>query len=341
MTSSSFFKNKSNTFNQMRSGLYQGNVYHGRKKCISSTIDHSFTYPVWMALLDLDEIEAGKVPDSFWCSFSPGKLSVTKWRRSDYFGEAEESLSKSIKSLVENRTGLMIRKVWLLTNLSFLGVFNFNPVSVYYCFNSEEQLCAAVLEVSNTPWLDKRIYVLKIQHENDLVCWEKDFHVSPFMDKEHDYIWDLSTPGEKLVIHAISKRRNLEYSQIDWTSPHVSGDAPCTFISRDSIKDHPTSFVVRLDCRRVELKDAAACILSNPCMPLEAVLWIHIEALKVWWNGVSYVNPPPKSRQLGTRDALKHLLIFSIAFIVRYGVVVPVQAMKQMFCSLLLRFQTI
>jgi DUF1365 family protein len=340
----------------MPTSIFEGKVYHSRTKCVSSPVEHSFSYSVWMALIDLKQVEEHReaIPSSFICSFDPNKVALTKWRRSDHFGK-NENLSVDVKELVNLRTGIeQIDRIELLTNLSFFGAYNFNPVSVYYCYQQkqkdeeEDRLVAVVLEVSNTPWLDKRMYVLKFDQDKTLnmkyeVCWEKDFHVSPFMDVSHYYDWilhPLRNNDQKLSISAISKRRDLKSAEVKWDTPHVHGGEPIKLTDSSSIEDLPTTFVVKLDLRRVPWDHVTSTILTNPIMPLAAVLWIHVEAFKVWYKGVNYVNPPVDSRELGFKDAIVHLIVFTLATLVKYGIILPIQLLRKVITQLAFRLST-
>jgi len=340
----------------MTTSIYSGRVYHARTKCVSSPIEHAFSYPVWMALIDLKQVE--EQPESLHpspsilVSFAQQKQgwwsipALARWKREDHFGE-NKLLSKDVKKLVCERTGMaedLIDRIELLTNLSFFGKFNFNPVSVYYCYSKLSKLVAAVLEVSNTPWLDKRLYVLHFDKEASdgnqsyRMCWEKDFHVSPFMDGSHYYDWIIKpVENDSLRIEAISKRRAKETEIVPWQGPHLSGDAPTTVVDLESIQDLPTSFIVKLDLKRVSWDKVSRTILTNPVMPLAAVLWIHIEAFKVWYRGVAYITPPSGSRPLDLKDALKHLIVFIFAAVVRYGIILPVDMLRRLIRSILSR----
>jgi DUF1365 family protein len=307
-------------------------------------VEHSFSYPVWMALLDLDEVENDESLElsSRWCSFSTQKFAVTQWRRKDHFG-SNEKLSVDVKDLVRSRLGLEnVGRIELLTNLSFLGLYNFNPVSIYYCYanddSSQTGLCAIILEVSNTPWLDKRIYALKYSNiaVDDMVSWEKDFHVSPFMDGEHVYHWNVPPMNKdgKIIVNAVSTRtkKAIDSKLVDYPGAHMNGDGPCKLNENGSSERAllPKTFVVKLQLERVARERAYRVILGNPIMPLAAVLWIHVEAFWVFWKGVTYVDPPAGSRNLGLKDAAKHLIIFFIAALVRYGVIQPVETLRML-----------
>lgn len=72
--------------------------------------------------------------------------------------------------------------------------FSFNPVSFWYLYNKEGQLRAMILEVNNT-FGERRVYFLCSTHDagnsssrvNFRAVWQKDFHVSPFNDRDGTY----------------------------------------------------------------------------------------------------------------------------------------------------------
>ena len=328
--------------------IVQGTVFHRRTKCGSSASEHAFSYGVWMAYVDLDEAEEAE-PNETNNDLTNAFVSLTtksnnwalaKWRRADHFGDPHTSLKSCVVDLLRERYPTEPASQWsrvrVLTNLSTAGVFNFNPVSVFYVFDAAEKLSAVLLEVSNTPWLERRVYVLRPRVEAGYKTkWEKDFHVSPFMDRFHDYEWTLEPPFSRgggddstdLKIFATSTRRpeSPPENKVEcWPHPHVTGAAPCSFAGNAATSTSTeTTFVVGLRARRVELRDAWRAILTNPFMPASAVLWIHIEALRVWLQGNPYVTPPPGSRPMGLPDLAKHLALFFLAFVSKYVVGVP------------------
>ena len=92
----------------------------------------------------------------------------------------------------------------LLTLLRNWGYY-FNPLSLYYCFAGTPEVEAVVAEVSNTPWRERHWYVLwpgnRIGEPSQLKFRHpKDFHVSPFLDLDFVYEWQLSVPREQLNV---------------------------------------------------------------------------------------------------------------------------------------------
>jgi DUF1365 family protein len=72
----------------------------------------------------------------------------------------------------------------------------FNPVRFYYAWH-EDRLHAVIAEVTNTPWGERRSYVLDPAGGR----LDKTLHVSPFMPMDQQYAWRLTEPGEQLVVH--------------------------------------------------------------------------------------------------------------------------------------------
>lgn len=90
---------------------------------------------------------------------------------------------------------------YLVTAPRFLG-FSFNPVSFWYLYDKSKNLAAMILEVNNT-FDERRMYFLPRQYiENAQIStrfaqqWGKDFHVSPFNDRQGSYSLSAVDPFE-------------------------------------------------------------------------------------------------------------------------------------------------
>lgn len=82
----------------------------------------------------------------------------------------------------------------LVTAPRFLG-FSVNPVSFWHLYDKNKSLQAMILEVNNT-FGERRMYFTKLQRDNHIPStittaysseWQKDFHVSPFNDRDGSY----------------------------------------------------------------------------------------------------------------------------------------------------------
>ncbi|KIW61254.1 hypothetical protein PV05_01399 [Exophiala xenobiotica] len=90
---------------------------------------------------------------------------------------------------------------YLVTAPRFCG-FSFNPVSFWYLYDDNKRLGAMILEVNNT-FDERRTYFLaRNPNGEDLESskfknhWEKDFHVSPFNDRDGSYSLAATDPFE-------------------------------------------------------------------------------------------------------------------------------------------------
>jgi DUF1365 family protein len=66
-----------------------------------------------------------------------------------------------------------------------------------------------IVEIHNTPWGERHCYVLEDRHnEHPHTSWrrfrfDKQFHVSPFIDMQIQYDWRFRVPSERLNVHMI------------------------------------------------------------------------------------------------------------------------------------------
>lgn len=79
--------------------------------------------------------------------------------------------------------------------------FGFNPVAFLYGYVGDE-LRWIVARVTNTPWREQHSYVLGPRGG----AMDKQFHVSPFMGMDHEYVVRATAPGETLSMHIESFR---------------------------------------------------------------------------------------------------------------------------------------
>jgi DUF1365 family protein len=221
---------------------YRGWVRHRRFE----PVEHAFRYPLLLAYLDLDEL--------------PGLLEgwpgwLARFRREDYLGDAARPLRDEVLDRVEERTGARPGgPVRVLTQLRRFG-FSFNPVSFYFCFEGD-RVAAVAAEVTNTPWLERHVYVL--ERSGDVVA--KAFHVSPFLGMDGEYEWRVSDPGATLSIeieHRAAGRR---------------------------------VFDATLSLRRRAL--SPRLLAEHPAGPLAVVARIYLQALRLKLKGVPHHRHP-------------------------------------------------
>ena len=187
----------------LKSAIYTGWVRHRRY----SPKQHEFRYQVFMLYVRLAEIDKLLALSSFW---STKWWAPARFKRADFHGDPRFDLADSVKRTIEKHLGVRPDgEVYLLANFRYFG-FNMNPLATYYCFDrSGERLQFILAEVTNTPWNERRAYVLdcRAQGIKQRIDFAKDFTVSPFNTLDMNYRWRSTTPDENLLLHIDAVRR--------------------------------------------------------------------------------------------------------------------------------------
>lgn len=256
-------------------GVYVGRIRHRR----IAPVEHAFTYPLFMVLLDVDRIPALMRQSRFtgynrwnWASF----------HEADHFGDPALPLRQRLaRDAAAHGHTLPDGQILLLTHLRYAG-FCFNPVSFYYCYDAEGVLRLVLAEVNNTfggrhnYWLDPapvhNAGVSASGREYDTPYYrassEKAFYVSPFMAADMAYAFAFTAPDAHLLLHMSLERLSaLE-------TPHVF-DAS-----------------LELDFTPWTEGSILRALIRYPLMTLNVVAGIHWEALKLWWKGLPIVPRP-------------------------------------------------
>ncbi len=240
----------------MNSCLYKAKVMHHR---LAPKV-HRFHYNIFMFYLDLDEIDDLSKRLKF---MSRNRFNLFNFRDKDHLQLPRENPdpSKNIRQqiidyLQVNGANIGNGRIMVLTNLCTLG-YQFNPVSFYFCYDEANQPVCSIVEVCNT-FLEMKPYFLGIdtkQGEQFHLNTEKYFYVSPFIDMDTNFDFDLQVPGEKLQV------------KID-----------------DYDKESKRFFISTLSGTKTKLTDAKLLyyFFSFPFITLKVIGLIHWQALKLW-----------------------------------------------------------
>ena len=152
--------------------LVVGQVTHQRP----GPVRHAFRHRVYQWLVDLDSI-----PRQPW-HLRP----FAHFSSADHLGDPGLPIKRNIENYLA-RDGIQLGdrgRVLMLANARILGHV-FNPLSVFWCFDSAGALACVVAEVHNTHG-ERHAYLLR-PDEAGVAVTGKDFYVSPFFDVSGTY----------------------------------------------------------------------------------------------------------------------------------------------------------
>ena len=239
----------------MTSCIYNGTVIHKRFK----PKIHFFKYKVFSLLLDLSDLNRLDKDISF---FSYNTFNLISFFDKDHGERDGSSLFEWVKkNLVENNINSENIKIKLLCYPRILG-YVFNPLSVFFVYDYQENLISILYEVKNT-FGEQHTYIFKVENNKLLQhkCSKK-FHVSPFIEMDCNYFFKILKPAEKISVI-------IDQYQLD---------DKILFASQDG--------------RRVDFnsKELLKSYIKHPLMTFKIISAIHFEAFKLWAKGIRFIK---------------------------------------------------
>ena len=236
----------------MNSCIYNGVVKHQRFK----PIKHSLNYETFSLLVDLDEIETLANNISI---FSLNRFNIFSFYDLDH-GARDGSPIKDwvLKNIKKFNISNNITKIKLLCYPRIFG-YVFNPLSIFYCYENKD-LRAVMYEVKNT-FNEQHTYIFKVKSNNKIsqTC-KKKFYVSPFMDMDTQYKFELLNPDENLSV--LIKQSDKEGILLTALQKGVK--------------------------KEFNMKQLLINFITYPLMTLKIIGAIHYEALRLWKKGAKY-----------------------------------------------------
>ncbi len=238
------------------SALYLGRVRHRRL----GEPAHEFDYPVWFALVDLDELPELDRNLSF---FSHNSFNLTGFDDRDHMGPGPGSVRDKLEVWLRSRgIDTEFGRIELLTHLRILGHV-FNPVSFYFIRDAEDRLCHAVAEVNNT-FGEAYCYLLEVEGESIRHEEDKRFHVSPFQPVDGRYRFRITEPGKRMTAHI------------------------------DVLRDGGRVFDTTLTVKRRDLVSSSLfkTVARHPHLGLWTLTLIHYQAVRLWLKKAPFFSKP-------------------------------------------------
>jgi DUF1365 family protein len=268
-------KRKIPRMSEFRSNIYEGRVFHQRL----SPLKHRLSYKVFSMLIDLDELPRLHHKLKL---FSHNQFNIFSFWDEDFGSKTGGSIAQyARKVLSDSGWDLNNGSVKLLCYPRIFG-YVFNPLSVYYCYDSFNTLRVIICEVSNT-FNERHSYLIKVDQTGSRhvhhSC-KKKFYVSPFIGMDAVYHFRITPPTDRLTVFI---------DQHDDKGP----------LLKASFSGHSKVLTDR---------SLISLLIRYPLMSVKVIGGIHWEALKLWSKGLKILTrptPPKNPITLVNSDSLK------------------------------------
>ncbi len=236
----------------MKSCIYNGIVTHTRFK----PVKHFLKYNTFSFFIDLDELEDLHKQNLI---FSYNKFNIFSFYEKDHGGRNGKSLKKWVlDKLKKFDYKIEINKIKLLCYPRIFG-YVFNPLSIFYCYGNNS-LKAIFYEVKNT-FNEQHTYIFKVKSNGEIKqSCKKKFYVSPFMDMNTFYDFNLQNPEKELYIS----------------------------IKQTDKKGIVLTAVQTGQKKEFNVKQLLINFFKYPLMTLKIITAIHFEAFLLWKKGGIY-----------------------------------------------------
>jgi DUF1365 family protein len=228
--------------------VYTGWVMHRRLR----PRHHRFRYRAWWLLIDLDELPELSARLRWFSHRSRNAISFYDQDHGHDQRPLRQQVEQQLRKIGIDEAGGPIR---LLCMPRVLG-YAFNPLSVYFCHRRDGTLAALVYEVHNT-FGERHSYAIKVNGAPETVIRQrqsKQFYVSPFMDMDMGYEFEVALPGDTLTIGIVGRNA---------AGPLIHA-------------------VLQADRRDLSDGQLLRLLVTHPLVTLKVIGAIHWEAFRLW-----------------------------------------------------------
>ncbi len=237
--------------------LVVGQVTHRRH----GPVRHAFRHRIYQWLIDLDSVPR-----------QPGYLRpFASFSAEDHLGDPRLTIKGNIENYLA-RCGIELgdrSRVLMLASARVLGHV-FDPLSVFWCYDSSGRLACIVAEVHNT-YGERHAYLLHPDEAGTAVT-DKDFHVSPFFDVTGTYGLRFSLSPDRVA-----------------TTVTLRHEGAVAFSAAFRGQPEPAT-------RRA----LARLLIRQPLMTQRVSALIRVHGIWLWLRGLPIRPHPQHIRQAGT-----------------------------------------
>lgn len=238
--------------------LYLGEVMHMRLQPFS----HQFRYRLFSTLLDVDML--GETAQALRL-FSVDRFNLFSFRHRDHGPRDGTPLRPWAEARLAEAGLAKPARILLLSTPRLLG-HAFNPLSVYYCYDSEGALQSVIYQVKNT-FGDQYAYAHSAAPDPDGASRHlqaKEFFVSPFIDMAQTYRFTIRPPGARLSVRIKQADENGDY----------------LIATQNGVAQPLTD------------RALARLAASTPWATVKVLAAIHWQALRLWLKGARFLGHP-------------------------------------------------
>ena len=236
--------------------LVVGQVSHHRP----GPIRYAFRHRVYLWLVDLDAL-----PRQPWYL-----RAFAGFGAADHLGDPSGTIGDNVRNYLA-LNGIRLGdggRVFMLANARVLGHV-FDPLTVFWCYNSTGSLVCAVAEVHNT-YQERHAYLLR-PDESGIAVTDKALYVSPFFDVSGTYELRFTLRPDLVATSVTLRRRGV----VAFTATFRGRPQPAA----------PRALVLRL--------------IRQPLMPQRITVLIRAHGVWLWLHRLTIRTRPHHPRQEG------------------------------------------